>query len=63
MTIQELTKTLKKLVEVDGLSEDTEVYFRHNITSLLDRRHSPVDYILTEQKEGSIVLCYDDGHF
>lgn len=63
MTIAKLKEVLDKVVEEGKATPDTQVCFRHCVKDYNDPYYSSVDYILTHQKPGSIVLCYDDGHF
>jgi hypothetical protein len=62
MTVQRLQNLLQELIKDGKTSPETMVCFQHNIHNS-DPRYSDVDYVLTAQKPGALVLCYDDGHF
>lgn len=62
MTVQKLKDTLEELLRDEKAKPETEVCFRHSIHQH-GTIYSDVDYVLTAQKPGALVLCYDDGHF
>jgi len=62
MTVERLQRELTEILSEGKVKPDFKVCFNHRIHDL-GSYHSEVDYILTEQKPGAIVLCYDDGHF
>ena len=62
MTVQRLQELLEELVKDGKTKPESELCFRHSIHES-GSIYSSVDYVLTEQKPGALVLCYDDGHF
>lgn len=62
MTVEQLYKDLHSLVLSGKISPEMPIYFRHSVHES-NSIYSSVDYILTEQKPGALVLCYDDGDF
>lgn len=62
MTVEQLYLTLHSLLLSGKTSPETQIHFRHNIHENTSN-FSSVDYVLTEVKPGSLVMCYDDGHW
>ena len=62
MRLQDFISTLQSCINEGKNKPDDEVVFRHSIHEYTGI-YSSVDYILTAQKDRSIVLCYDDGMF
>ena len=64
MTVQNLQKNLQKLLDEEKIKLDSEVCFLHNIRDP-NSDYSTIHYMVHKQhkKRGSLVLCYDDGHW
>lgn len=62
MTVQKLKDALELLLRDGEVKPETQVCFRHSIHKH-GTIYSDVDYVLTAQKPGALVLCYDDGSF
>ena len=62
MTISELQEALDEALENQDINENTEVLFRHSVKRS-QGNNSPADYVLTNQTDEGILICYDDGSF
>jgi len=61
MTIRETIDALEEALEAEGISENTNVFFRHSVTAMGDDFESSADYLLTHQTDSGVLICHDYG--
>jgi len=62
MTIIELQEALDEALECEGVTENTDVLFRHSITER-EGSETLVEYLLMSQTERGVLLCYEGSNF